>query len=66
MEDIIKKYTVTGVPASLIPQLMKELNLNEKKFNEFMFGQTVGLVGNEALYYVGDIERFINNKKVID
>jgi hypothetical protein len=62
----IERFTIYGVPASSIPALMKELNLNEDKFNEFMECQTAGYVGGEAIYYVDDIERFANNLPCID
>lgn len=55
---IIARYTVSGVPDSSIPGLMEELNLNEKKFWEFMCGQTQGIVGGEGMVYPWDIERF--------
>lgn len=64
--NIIGRYTVSGVPASSIGLLMQELNLNENKFYDFMAGQTVGVVGGEALYYVCDIYRFIKGLSVID
>jgi hypothetical protein len=66
MEEIIESYVVSGIPGSNIPRLMKELNLNEEAFNEFMEGQTVGAVGGEALVYVDDIIRFAKNLPIID
>jgi hypothetical protein len=66
MYETVLSYTVSGVPASSIGLLMKELNLNESKFYDFMAGQIVGVIGGEALYYVCDIHRFIKNLSVID
>lgn len=64
--DIIRQYTVTGVPKSIIPLLCKELNINEEKLMGWLRGQTCGLVGNEVMIYPWDIERFVNNLPVID
>ena len=66
MKDIIDKYTVSGVPESAIPELMKELNLNEIKFWDFMNGQTVGGIGGEAIIWPEDILRFAKGLPVID
>lgn len=63
---LVERFAVYGVPASSIPNLMKELNLNESKFYEFMSNQTVVGVGGEAIYYIEDIMRFINDLPVID
>ena len=66
MKETIQKYTITGVPASSIPALMKELGLKEENFYNFMRGQTGLLIGNEPVYFVEDIERFASRKPVID
>jgi hypothetical protein len=65
-QEIIRQYTVTGVPRSMIPMMCKELNINEDKLTEWLNGQTCGLVGGEAMIYPWDIERFIRNLPVID
>jgi hypothetical protein len=65
-EEIVDKYTIHGVPSSLIKEMCKELNVNEDKFWEFMSGQTCGLVGNESLIYPCDIKRFINGLPNLD
>ena len=56
---MINKYIISGVPSSSIPALCKEFNVNESAFYEFMNGQTVGVIGNEAIYYECDIIRFL-------
>ncbi len=66
MNKIIQKYEIHGVPDRNIAGLMKELNLNERKFYEYICGQTALLVGDEVIYYSGDIERFIQGLPVID
>ena len=58
-EQIIDSYTVTGVPASRIHDMCKELNINEDKLNEWLSGQTCALVGGETLIYPWDIKRFV-------
>lgn len=64
--NIVDKFTVSGVPTSLIPEMCKELNINEDMLNEFMRGQTMGMVGGEGVVYASDIKRFIRGLPVID
>lgn len=60
------KSDVLGVPQHSISDLMTELGLDELKFYEFMNGQTCGYIDGEVIYYVDDIERFVNNLPCID
>ena len=64
--DKIQQFIVSGIPERSIPALMKELNLNEEKFNEYMRGQTALLVGDEVIYYTCDIINFIEGNPVFD
>lgn len=62
--DIIRQYTVTGVPATMIPMLFNELNLNLDAFYEWHSGKTCGIVGGETMIYPWCIKRFVElNKK---
>ena len=45
---------------------MFEANRSVEKFKYYMAGQAVACVGDESLYYVGDVIRFLENKEVID
>ena len=65
-QKIIEQYAIYGVAKPQIKELMKELNLDEKDFYEYMFGQTCGLVGDIQVYYVHDILMFANGLKCID
>lgn len=65
-EKIISSYVVSGVPASSISNMCKELNINEKGLEEYLYGQTMGLIGDEAIVYECDILRFVRNQPVID
>lgn len=62
----IQQYIISGIPERAIPALMKELNLNEEKFKEYMRGQTALLVGDEVIYYTCDIINFIEGNPVFD
>ena len=66
MDEIIDQYTVTGVPASSIPRLCKELGVKKSDLNKWLAGQTSGMVGGEALIYPWDLKRFIRGLPVID
>lgn len=37
-----------------------------KRFNEWMEGQTVSTVNDETFYYLGDVQRFMAHKSIID
>lgn len=64
--EIIRKYTVTGIPQNLIDSMLIELGRTREDFDKFMFGQTCALVGTQVLYYPWDVERFIKRLNVID
>jgi len=75
MNDKLKKLAeleflwanqILAVPGSKLPELFDEEEL--ERFHKFMIGQTLGYdpETKEGMYYSGDIERFIMNKKVID
>ena len=66
IENLVNKYVVSGVPESSIKGLMFEANRSVEKFKYYMADQTVACVGDESLYYVGDVIRFLENKEVID
>jgi hypothetical protein len=57
--QIIASYTISGVPASSLPNLCKDLNINQNKLNEYIQGQTVMAIGNEAIIFATDIEKFV-------
>ena len=63
VESYANKY---GVPASCIQEMLKELNVNEDRFNENMRGQTAALIGGEVYTYPSDIIRFLKGLPVID
>ena len=65
-KEIVNKYTINGIPSSSIDKLLDETGRTRKEFDEYFFGQTCGIIGNELLYYTHDIERFINNLKPLD
>jgi hypothetical protein len=46
--------------------MCKDLNINEDALNEFLVGQTMGVVGGEPMVYPYDIKRFINGLPNID
>ncbi len=64
--SIVARFTIEGVPMSLLPAMCKELNINSDRLNEFLNGQTMAVIGNESVVYVGDIMRFIRGLPVID
>jgi hypothetical protein len=57
--QIIASYTISGVPVSSLPNLCKDLNINQDKLNEYLQGQTVMAIGNEAIIFATDIEKFV-------
>ena len=61
VNQTINSYATHGVAEQNIDNLLKELGLRRDLFDEFMRGQTVGLVGNQAIYYTWDIEKFVRN-----
>jgi hypothetical protein len=65
-ENIIDKYTVTGVPSTSLPEMCKELNINEEALMDFLCGQTMGYIGGVTLIYPWDLKRFINGLPNID
>lgn len=62
----VDKYTVTGVPTSLLPVMCKEANINYDRLMDELSGQTAGLVGGEGMIYPWDIKRFISGLPNID
>ena len=64
--NIVDKYVVSGIPASSIKAMCKELNVNKDKLNEFLNGQTMAMIGNEGIIYSTDVKRFIRGLPVID
>ena len=65
-DTIVDRYTVSGVPMSSLGRMCKDLNINEDALNEFLVGQTMGVVGGEPMVYPYDIKRFINGLPNID
>lgn len=65
-EEIIKRYVVSGIPMSSVKRMCDDLNVSEKKLMDYMFGQTMAMVGSEGLLYEWDVMRFIKGLPVID
>ena len=65
-EDIVKKYVVAGIPMSNLKMMCEELKVTENELMEYMFGQTMAMVGGEGLLYEWDVMRFVKGLSVID
>lgn len=44
-----------------VKKLLEENKLTWRKFKEWMYGQTHGIVDGEPDYYDWDVERFVRN-----
>lgn len=61
----IYKWDIDGVLEENIDAVLKDNGKTKKEFIDWMYGQTVGMVeekGNQALYYLHDVERFIEGR----
>lgn len=64
----IYKWDIDGVLEENIDAVLKDNGKTKKEFIDWMYGQTVGMVeekGNQALYYLRDVERFIEGRNSI-
>lgn len=65
-EEIVRKYVVSGIPMSSVDMMCEELGVTRKELADYMFGQTMAMVGGEGLLYEWDVIRFIKGLPVID
>lgn len=65
-EEIVRKYVVSWIPMSSVDMMCEELGVTRKELMDYMFGQTMAMVGGEGLLYEWDVIRFIKGLPVID